>query len=154
MKVFIQNEAGSDQKHYHNEETLEWKGLRQVSRRYPFPYGFVVGTTAPDGCNVDCFVLTKEQLRGGQTVECEPIGLMEQIEDGQEDHNVLAVLEGENPTVDETVRADLTDFVGQVFADVEGKQIRIGRFLGREAALAHLSAHRDDAPPSGPDHSR
>ena len=49
VQVFIQNEAGSNQKHHHNEKTLEWKRVAKVSRAYPFPYGFIVGTSADDG---------------------------------------------------------------------------------------------------------
>jgi inorganic pyrophosphatase len=54
MKVFIQNEAGSFIKHAHDEKTLEPRGATRVSRAYPFPYGFILGTTADDGLNVDC----------------------------------------------------------------------------------------------------
>src|SRR5262245_12786211 len=107
VTVFIQNEAGSNQKHYHDEKTLAWKRTATVSRSYPFPYGFVVGTTTDDGCNVDCFVITPQRLKTGQLVECEVIGLMEQIEDGREDHNVLAGLAGENANVDAAVQAQL-----------------------------------------------
>lgn len=70
---------------------------------------------------------------------------MEQIEDGQEDHNVLAALPGEDMRVDATVQAELTDFVAHVFDHVEGKGIAVGRFLGQEEAVAHISAHTDKA---------
>src|SRR5687768_7941066 len=83
LRIFIQNEAGSNQKHYHDEKTLEWKRAVEVAVRYPFPYGFVVGTSSPDGCNVDCFVITATPLKTGQIVPCEALGLMEQMEDGQ-----------------------------------------------------------------------
>src|SRR5216684_1226391 len=95
MKVFIENEAGSLVKHEHNEKTFELLRTSQVSRPFPRPYGFVLNTTAEDGDNVDCFVLTKEHLYTGDIVVCEPVGLMEQIEDGEVDHKVLAVLPGE-----------------------------------------------------------
>jgi hypothetical protein len=52
MKVFIQNEAGSNIKHYHDEKRLVATGKTMVvSRSYPFPYGFIVDTNAEDGCN-------------------------------------------------------------------------------------------------------
>src|SRR5688572_14782766 len=111
IKVFIQNESGSNRKHYHDEKTLEWKRSGEVSRPYPFPYGFIIGTTAADDCNVDCFVITQQPLKTGQIVECEVVGLMEQIEDGQEDHNVLAVPFGEQAEVDHTVQQILSKFV-------------------------------------------
>jgi len=143
MKVFIQNEAGSFVKHFHDEKTLELKRAALVSRAYPLPYGFVLHTTAADGLNVDCFVLTKSRLRTGQVVECDPIGLMEQIEDGKEDHNVLAVIRGEEEFLDEATKLTLVDFVSHVFDHVAGKSIRAGQFLGREAAVACLSEHAD-----------
>ena len=43
VRIFIQNEAGSNLKHYHDQKTLEWKRVATVSARYPFPYGFIVG---------------------------------------------------------------------------------------------------------------
>ena len=143
MKVFIQNEFGSDLKHFHNEKTLELKGTTRVSRAYPLPYGFVLNTTAEDGLNVDCFVITSQPLTTGQVVECDPIGLMEQIEDGKADHNVHAVLPGEGAVVDENTRHLLTDFVSHVFDHIPGKGIRVGRFLGKRSATSYLAAHED-----------
>ena len=79
LKVFIQNEAGSTQKHYHNEKTLQWRRTEKVSRPYPYPYGFILGTTRADGANLDCFVITEQHLKTGDLVDCEVFGLMQQI---------------------------------------------------------------------------
>jgi inorganic pyrophosphatase len=143
MKVFIQNEAGSFVKHVHNEKTLELKGTKQVSRAYPFPYGFVLHTTAEDGLNVDCFVLTKTALRTGQIVECDAVGLMEQIEDGKEDHNVMGVIRGEGERLKRKTKEALVEFVSHVFDHVAGKTIRAGNFLGQGDALDYIAKHRD-----------
>ena len=59
IEVFVQNEAGSNLKSYHNEKTLEFQFARTVSHAYPYPYGFIIGTDASDGCNVDHNVLAK-----------------------------------------------------------------------------------------------
>jgi inorganic pyrophosphatase len=91
IEVFIQNEAGSNVKNHHDEKALIRKETSVVSRRYPFPYGIVIGTTAHDGCNVDCFVITRTELRSGDRLDCLAIGLMEQTEDGVFDHNVIPV---------------------------------------------------------------
>ena len=142
MKVFIQNEAGSRVKHWHNEKTLELKGAVRVSRPYPFPYGFILETTADDGLNVDCFVLTKQVLKTGQVVDCQAVALMEQIEDAKEDHNVLAVLRGESVSMTPEIIASLTDFVLHVFEHVPGKKVSVGKFLDDYAArdyVSHLS---------------
>ncbi len=95
LRVFIENEAGSYIKHHHDEETLAFLRTEQVGRPYPFPYGFVPGTRAPDGDCVDCFVVTDRVLHTGDLVDCEPFALMEQTEAGLVDHNILAVPAGE-----------------------------------------------------------
>lgn len=143
FKVFIQNEAGSNRKHYHDEKTLELKRVVDVSRPYPFPYGFILGTTAADGWNVDCYVITGQRLTTGQIVECEPVGLMEQFEDGHDDHNVLAALVGETGTIDAAIQATLSAFSLNVFGHIEGKRMIVGRFLGLGDAEAHIVAHLD-----------
>jgi inorganic pyrophosphatase len=143
VKVFIQNEAGSVVKSMHNEKTLELTGIARVSCAYPFPYGFILDTTADDGLNVDCFVLTKRPLRSGQVVDCDPIGLMEQIEDGKEDHNVLAVIRGEEERLNDRAKQILIEFVRHVFDHVAGKTIQAGAFRDRLAAVEHVSRHKD-----------
>ncbi len=145
MKVFIENEAGSLVKHEHNEKTFELLRTSQVSRPFPRPYGFVLNTTAEDGDNVDCFVLTKEHLYTGDIVDCEPVGLMEQIEDGEVDHKVLAVLPGEQPALDLEIKQTLVDFGSHVFDHIAGKTMKIGEFLDKDAALQYVLQHRDAA---------
>ncbi len=148
IRVFIQNEAGSLVKHVHDEKTLVLRKRVRVSRPYPFAYGFVIGTTNEDGLNVDCFVLTSHRLSTGDIVECDPIGLMEQIEDGKEDHNVLAILPGDTTLVDNAIRSQLEDFVMHVFDHVKGKQITTGDFLDGIAAVELIRRRQD---PEAPD---
>ena len=80
IKVFIENEAGSNQKNIYNEKTLQYKKTVIVSRKYPYPYGFILNTTSGDGDNADCFILTDKKLKIGEIVERRPIAMMEQIE--------------------------------------------------------------------------
>lgn len=143
MKVFIQSEAGSFVKRFHHEKTFELRAEAEVSRAYPYPYGFILDTTAEDGDNVDCFVLTRKPLRTGQIVDCEAIGLMEQIEDGQIDHNVLAALHGEDPKLDSEVEQTLVEFVRHVFDHIPGTSIQTGAFLGKRTAAEHAAKYRD-----------
>jgi inorganic pyrophosphatase len=82
IDVVVQNEAGSNRKHYHDEKTLEFKFITLVSRAYPYPYGFIVGTNASDGCNLDCFVITRRPLTTGRILDCEPIALMDRSRTG------------------------------------------------------------------------
>ena len=138
IKVFIENEAGSNQKHIYNEKTLEFKEVFTVSRKYPFPYGFILNTTSGDGDNLDCFIVTEQKLTTGQIVECEPVGIMEQIEDNKEDHNILAKLLDEDVSITEAIKEDLTEFVSHVFDHRVGKIIKVGKFLGKEEAEKYI----------------
>jgi inorganic pyrophosphatase len=149
VKVFIQNEAGSFTKNSYDEKTLTFTGTARVSRAYPLPYGFIVDTTGDDGLNVDCFVLTKTALHTGQIVECEAVGLMEQIEDGKEDHNVLAVIRGEEQRLDDKTKQELIDFVSHVFDHVAGKTVLAGNFRGRESAIDYIRRHKDPGRTTG-----
>jgi inorganic pyrophosphatase len=145
IEVFVQNEAGSNRKNYHDEKTLEYKETKLVSRAYPYPYGFILGTNASDGCNLDVFVVTNRPLRTGEVCECEVLALMEQFEDGLDDHNVLARLPDE--TVDVTIKVQevLADFVLNVFRHIDGKRILVGQFRGVKDAEAHVMAHLERA---------
>lgn len=81
---------------------------------------------------------------GRHLVECEPVGLMEQLEAGQQDHNVLAKLDGDDLGITVAMQTELTEFVCHVFDHIEGK-IQVGRFLGSSEAEAHVNAHLDSA---------
>ena len=87
-------------------------------------------TSANDGCNVDCFVLTDRPLRTGQVVDCQVAGLMEQFEDGHEDHNVLAVIPGSPVDISAQIQDRLSGFVMGVFKHIPGKRLPSGSLLG------------------------
>jgi len=135
MKVFIENEAGSNIKNIFDETTLEYSRSRQVSSNYPFPYGFLLDTKSGDGDNLDCLVLTRQPLKSRDIVDVEPIGMFEEIEDGEEDHKILAVLPGEVWEIDENLEQTFRNFSAKVFSHLPGKKKDIGRFLGKEDAL-------------------
>lgn len=142
MRVLIENEAGSRIKNTYDERTLTLVRSAEVSAAYPFPYGFAVGTKSGDGDAVDCFVVTDRPLASGTIVDCEPIALLEQVEDGDVDHKVLAALPGTSPELGEATLAKLKAFAGSVFAHVPGKRMQIGRLLDRQAAADFLERCR------------
>ncbi|MCP6719755.1 MAG: inorganic diphosphatase [Patescibacteria group bacterium] len=152
MKIFIENEAGSNQKNLYNEKTLEYKKTVTVSREYPYPYGFILNTTNSDGDNLDCFIITDKKLQSGKIYDCEPVGLMEQTETAwgpdrkgveEQDHNILALLEGESAEINDLVKEKLTNFVLHVFDHVKGKTVRVGKFFGKEEALKEIKKSLD-----------
>ena len=143
IRVCIQVEAGSTESRRYNEKTLEYRGTRQVSRPYPYPYGFILETDAEDGDNVDCYLITHEKVTAGSIVECKPIGLLEQHEGEEIDHKILAALPGQEEVVNETLLQELQAFIYAIFARFPDINIRVGPLLPQEAALDYLRAHRE-----------
>ncbi len=138
IKVLIQVEAGSCDKDLYNERTLEYRETRHISRPYPYPYGFIIGTSAADGDCVDCYLITIDRLKSGTIVDCEPVGLLEQDEDGEVDHKVLAAIPGQDVELGHGLLQELQDFIYALFATFPGARVHVGPILPREAALHYL----------------
>ncbi|MDO8594117.1 MAG: inorganic diphosphatase [bacterium] len=136
IKVFIECEAGSDQRPYFDEQTLERKGSFTVSRKYPFPYGFIHGTKSGDGDCLDCFVITKRPLISESMVHAEIVGMMEQFEtkngNTKMDHKILANIKGEDLELDEKMKEVLREFVLHVFDHRADKKVEVGSFYTKE----------------------
>jgi inorganic pyrophosphatase len=143
IKVLIQAEAGSNAKLRYDEKTLKYIGIGRVSRPYPYPYGFVIDTTAPDGDNVDCYVLGNTHLKSGTIVECDPVGLLEQVETGESDHKVLAVIAGQKGAVLDGVLEVLQQFIYGVFSDFPDESVTVGPIHSRDAALRYIRECQD-----------
>ena len=138
IKVLIEVEAGSRDKKLYDELTLEYKETRQVSRPYPYSYGFILGTRGADGDSVDCYLITNDSPKSGAIFECQPIGLLEQDEDGEIDHKVLAALPGQEVEIGQVLLQELRDFIYAVFAQYPDVGVLVGDILPREAALHYI----------------
>jgi inorganic pyrophosphatase len=143
IKVLIQVEAGSRDRKLYNEKTLEYRETRQMPQPFPYPYGFIIGTSAEDGDAVDCYLITKDRLKAGTIVECETIGLLEQHEGDEIDHKVLAAMPGQDVETGEELLKELQDFIYSVFAQFQDIQVHVGPILPPEAALQHIQACQD-----------
>jgi inorganic pyrophosphatase len=140
IRVFIENEAGKNKKNYYNEKTLDYLKSIEVSREYPYPYGFILNTTNQDGDNLDCYIITNRFLKKGQIIICIPIAILEQLEDGIEDNNILAVLPEDKNKIylNKDIIKNITDFILHVFENIPGKKIEIGNILGEKETLEHI----------------
>ena len=107
------------------------------------PDGFVLGTRAEDEEAVDCYLLTKDGVKSGTVVECEPIGLLEQDEDGEIDHKVLAAMPGQPVEVGQQLLKEIGDFIQAVFAEYPEVQVHVGRILPPEAARNYIEKFRN-----------
>lgn len=141
IKVCIQVTAGSSDVHIYNEKTLDFKRTVRISQPYPYPYGFILGTAAEDGDNLDCYLITGKDVDPGAIVECEPIGLLEQHEGEEVDHKILAALPGRDVSLSKELFQELQDFIYTVFAEFPESRVCVGPLRSREAALRHIQAH-------------
>jgi hypothetical protein len=142
VRVVVEVTAGSNLRHTYDEHTLELRSVREVASRYPYPYGFVMDTVSEDGDAVDCFILTARPLAAGIPTEAEVIGLVEQFENGEVDHKILAGLPGDAVTLDPGRRRALRRFVRSLFDPYPWVHVRVGRILGADVAGAFLGNHR------------
>ena len=143
IKVLIQVAGGSSDRLIYDERTLEYKRTRQGSLPYIYPYGFILGTRAEDGESVDCYIITRESLEAGSIVECEPIGLLEQDEDGEIDHKVLAYLPDQHMDVTQELLQEMRDFINRLFAAHPDMHVTVGNILLHEEAIQYISDHRE-----------
>ena len=97
-----------------------------------------MGTHAADGDCVDCYLITSDKVKSGTAVQCEPVGLLLQDEDGEIDHKVLAAMPGQDVLVGPELLQKLQEFIYSIFAAYPAMEIRVGPILSREAALDHL----------------
>ena len=88
-------------------------------------------------------MLTNRALGRGDVVACSVVGLMEQLEDGKQDHNILAALVGESVLLTESVKSELKSFVTHVFDNQIGKSIDVGEFLDVAEALGLIEQCTD-----------
>lgn len=138
VKVFIQNERNSREKKIFNEETLEYRGKIDLCCPLPYPYGFIPGTLGDDGDCVDFWVITREDLKTGTLVDCDPLGLLEIFENDEDDFKILGHPVGEQTELTDDIYKEIRDFTYQVFTQFPETTIRVGRLLSRQAALEFI----------------
>lgn len=93
FKVFIEIPIGSGVKYEVDEETGELKVDRflYTSFKYPFNYGYIVGTKGGDGDPMDVVVLSSEPVVPGVVIKCHAVGVLETEDEEGVDAKVIAV---------------------------------------------------------------
>lgn len=95
MKVFIEQSCETNKKNLFNKQAGEYEKTVDFHLTYPYAYGYILGTIASDGDELDCYVITDKKLEHSSIIDCEPIGMVEYFEDGQPDHKIFVVPKGE-----------------------------------------------------------
>ncbi|MBT3817241.1 MAG: hypothetical protein HOE80_01830 [Candidatus Magasanikbacteria bacterium] len=144
MKAFIEVDAGTAERPMYDEKTLQYIKTKTIYKPYPYAYGFLLNTISGDGDHLDCYVITNKSLKSGEVIEVEPIGMVESIEDGQEDHKILVRLVDEDVQVDTKVKESIREFGAHYFDYIPEKIVEVGRFLGYKEAVELIEKCRID----------
>ena len=93
VNALVETPKGSDHKFCLVPEygIIAYHHVLPESLRWPYDYGFVPQTLAPDGDAVDILVITDDGLFPGCLVEARLIGAILQTEDGTENDRLIAV---------------------------------------------------------------
>lgn len=151
VKVFIEIAQGSSVKYELDKES----GLLYVDRfvhtamGYPFNYGFVPGTSAPDGDAVDIMVISSAVIMPGVLVSARPIGILQMEDEAGQDNKVIAVPTGKiDPhyahindiaDLDEHTKKKIKHFF-ETYKQLEpGKWVKCGDFLGATEAQEEIA---------------
>ena len=138
--VFVENPQGATTKIHHDEEKLVQLFEEPVSWPYPYAYGFVLGVESGEGDCLDVFVIIDDPIPSGTRLTCSAIALLEQWQNDEEDHDVIAVPSDEFDRADaidlDEVRRRITTHMSEVFSHDPDRTIRVGEFLPASAAEA------------------
>ncbi len=93
FKVFIEIPIGSGVKYEVDEETGELKVDRflYTAFKYPFNYGYIIGTKGGDGDPMDVVVLSSEPVVPGVVMKCHAVGVLETEDEEGIDAKIIAV---------------------------------------------------------------
>ena len=95
VKVIVEVPKGCRNKYEFDHETQRIKLDRVLfsAVHYPADYGFIEGTLAEDGDEVDVLVLISEPTFSGCLIEARPVGVLQMKDEKGIDNKILAVPE-------------------------------------------------------------
>lgn len=123
------------------------------SEFYPFNYGFIPSTKAPDGDALDVAVILTNPVPPSTVIKCRAIGIIKKIDSGDQDNCVVAV------SVDDPRFSDITDIsqlpkhkvleMTDFFASykrLQNKTCTIEGVFGKLVAEQEVSSHLNNYP--------
>ncbi len=114
---------------------------------YPGDYGFIPGTLAEDGDTLDALILLEQPTFPGCVIRARPIGVLNMIDEGQQDAKVLAVSLGDPRmeriksfhNVDEHLLREIRYFF-ETYGELEGKETKTQDWRDAEEAMKIITA--------------
>ena len=150
--MVVEIPRGSRNKYEMDHETGEVFLDRMLftATRYPADYGFIPDTLAEDGDPLDVLVLVGEPTFPGCRIRVRPIGVFLMEDQGDPDHKVIAVPEGDPRWADvkdidalpSHLRLELQHFFS-VYKDLEDKKTAALGWSGAAEAQKIITAARE-----------
>lgn len=141
MNVFIEALKNSDLRTRYDETTFQRKEAFKVSSPYPYAYGFIIGSNKNGEDCLDCYVLTNEKLTEGQSLDCEPLFMIEVYEGSEEDHKVIMKAAEYKIDNEELVANTIKSFITKIFSKNLELRISFGRIMGKEETIKFINSH-------------
>lgn len=148
MNVIIEIPKGKQNKYEYDKKHKMFALDRVLYSpfHYPADYGFIPGTLCGDGDPLDGFVILDEPTFPGILVKARPIGVIEMIDNGEQDNKLLCV------AVDDPFHKNVKDvkdlpehFLKAVkhflerYKDLQGKKVEVKGIKGVKEAKAEFA---------------
>ena len=154
MEVIIEISKNSNLKYEYDIETnkLVLDRVLHNSNVFPYNYGFIPNTLAPDNDPIDVILVSPHSLLPGCYVKVKIIGIIETKDEKGGDDKVICVLENNVDKEYEHIE-DIKDLVNSELNKIlyflrhykdneNGKFIEIGEVKSKESALEFIENHR------------
>ena len=152
VNALIEIPLGSKNKYELDKKTgrIHLDRVLYAAMTYPAEYGIIEDTLAPDGDALDILVICNHPTFPGCTVPARVLGYLDMVDGGKLDYKLISVVDCD-PRYDDTRElSDLSPFVLKEIANffanykvLQGVQVDVGEFHGREEALDIIQVCRD-----------
>jgi inorganic pyrophosphatase len=138
VPVYIEIEKGSNIKYEYNKTSkqLEVDRILAMQHAYPYAYGFIPNTLAPDGDELDALILCDTALCNDATYDAYIIGALRMEDENGMDEKVLCTLvDSDMGSIDPSVLAVIETFFASYKIGSPNKWSRTFGFMGKEEAI-------------------
>lgn len=143
VRVFIEIERHSNKKYEMDNESnqLRLDRILPYPYFYPYTYGFIPTTVAPDGDALDILLITEKDVTRGQTYLVHIIGVLQMEDEHGQDDKILCVLEEDSNMIQsiEDLPAqclyDIQWFFSNYKSGQKGKWSIVHGYKGRNEAI-------------------
>jgi inorganic pyrophosphatase len=140
IEVFVENEEGSFIRKRYDEKTFKLKEEFNVENPYPYNYGFVIGTKENNGDAIDCYILSEKPLETGKYF-CEPIGMIEMIEDNEQDNKVIMNFDSREYDVMKITNV-IKCYIMEIFKNFPDVIIEFGKTLDKNETIEYIDVRK------------